>query len=266
MPFRRSQAAAAIAVLTLLAGCTAHGTAPARSAIRASPASTARSSSPAAASSGPLTAANVLDRVEAAASFPGLRGTVTLTEAGPKVGTLAMAGSFQAYLGASVQTRDVQVRQSLPWAAAWSIRTVGSALYCRLRAQGWKDYSPSGPTTGTAEGAGVRHVASQLLVGTDPLGFVYLLQAGHNLTQVSAPAGQYGFRAEVTIGGNGSEYDPDLYTAYLATGITTMTYTATFDQQARPTALTERLSSSSFTVVYHLAITGYTATKVTAPI
>jgi hypothetical protein len=45
-----------------------------------------------------------------------------------------------------------------------------------------------------------------------------------------------------------------------------MSYTAAFDQQARPTALTEHMASSKLSIDYHLSITGYTAPKVAAPI
>jgi hypothetical protein len=81
-----------------------------------------------------------------------------------------------------------------------------------------------------------------------------------------APAGQFAFHAAMPIGDGGTNYAPNLFGSYAAAGITTMSYTVTFDQQGRPTALSEHLASSKLTVDYNLRITGYTAAKVAAPI
>jgi hypothetical protein len=252
--------AAAITMLALLAGCG--GTSTDRTSSADGTRNTMVTASPSAAT-GPLTANNVYDRVVAGASYPGLRGTMALKESAVN-GTLDLSGPFATNLGHGNGTSDLQLTAGTN--GGFSVRAIGLTLYCKVGPRPWKDYTASGPTENTAEGEQVRDVAGQLLAGLSALHFVSLIQDGTNLTTAPAPAGQFAFHAAMPIGDGGTNYAPNLFSGYAAAGITTMSYTVTFDQQGRPTALSEHLASSKLTVDYNVSITGYTAAKVTAPI
>jgi hypothetical protein len=141
--------------------------------------------------------------VLAAATYPGLRGTVTLTETNSS-GTLQLTGVFGSYLGAGLHTTDLELRQHGASPNLWSIRAVGTGLYCRFGAKAWQDFTAAGPTAGTADGTSVRHVAGQLLAGLDQQAYIDLLPTAHNLSRSPAPAGTYAFTASTAIEDGGS--------------------------------------------------------------
>jgi hypothetical protein len=221
-----------------------------------------------------LTTANVYDRVlQAASSYPGLRGTMALQETATD-GTIQLSGSFATSLPdfGGAHTSDLKLQSAETPPQALAVRAIDNSIYCRLGAAPWQDVSLANLTNNhTTQAASLRNLAAQLLAGLDPREYTNLLSYAHGLKALPAEAGadRRAFAGTVELDRSDSttfRYALGLFTSYQAAGINTETFTATFDRQARPTALHEHLASAKLTVDYQLTITGYSGAKVSAPI
>jgi hypothetical protein len=272
MSFRRVPASAALAVLTLLlAGCGGHPS----DRLAADGSSAADSTTGSASSSTtaePLTTSNVYHRVQQEASdYTGLRGTMTLLETttGP---AFQVGGSFATNLqDYGEHTSDLQLRNAATPPKPVAIRAIDSSIYFRLGSAPWQNVSLVDPTSETEQAAALRDLAAQLLAGLDPQEYTNLLSYAHGLKEVPAGTGadRQAFAGTIELDNSYSvalRYFPGMYAGYEQDGVTTETFTVTFDGHARPTALHEHLASAKLTIDYQLTITGYNAAKVSAPI
>ncbi|MDQ2839003.1 MAG: hypothetical protein M3Y77_10585 [Actinomycetota bacterium] len=216
-----------------------------------------------------MSIANVYDRVlHETSQYTGLRGTVSLEEQ-LSDGTIRLTGSFatnlQDYAG---HTSDLKLQAGLVPPTVLAVRAIDRTIYFRMGAGPWQNLTQPSAGSDTQQVASRRDLFAQLLAGLDPLEYADLLSAPQNLKESPVGAGAKGFTGTVDVDHTASatsQYSFTLAQSYLDEGLTSKTFTATFDSQARPITLHEHLASAKLTIDYHVTITGYSAAKVSAP-